>query len=1149
MKRALSLFLSFVMLISVFSSTAVIASAEGSADKLFAIKDGRVKDKTITYTINLASGIEGFGGAVIHVEFDSSVLKPVEDECEGTENFSGVYMDGFVDGRDDVYAISYINDEAEKTSTATPFFTLKFEIIDETRPETWLTFLCKEYYSTLDTEESITPGSEPQIIKHISSVSTLEPPKLTGAVLGTGKITLTWEAAEGANGYVIRRQSDDTGREVVAEVDADVFEYEDTELESGKIYTYFVQSSKGDSVSLYDSEGISCKYVAKPEAPAVSNAVGGVNVTWTAVAGADKYVIMRREVYEDGSKAEWEALITRLASSSASYKDINVQNGKTYEYDVNSVSGSFVTDTAEEGAVITYIEAPELLSVVNEEDGIKLSWTAIENASYYIIYRKSSTIGSNVEYTPLYTAYDNFYTDLAVTAGRGYTYTVVAVCEKGESALVKTGKNITRVPSTRVTNMVAGSDNITVSWEAVEGVTGYNIYRKTELSAWEKVGSVRSGALSYKDTSAVSGDEYYYSVAPYIGNFEGCKISSDNKLYYLAAPKTVVDNVKDGIRISWDEVLDADSYELYKKTGESGEFVFVKTFFKGEALSYTDTDVVERELYRYTVKSISDKGESRQSDIEKETMRISCVRNVTVKKLADGVEVDWRLHPDAESYIVVRKDDSGWVEVSQVTEAGYVDNSVVSGKTYAYGVKPVVEGYVGGIDEDSVEEFQFLAAPVLKVTNKASNAVISWNSVGGAKKYEILRAKVNSDGEAGTYKTVETVTYKVTEYVDDDVTAGSKYSYIVYTVDGRDKSAPSKAVANVFLKIPSISKLSNAYGGAKVSWSSVKGADEYRIYRKFTGEKSWTKIATVDGDRLSYVDKGAKNNVKVTYAVRAQNGNSLSSYKSKTFTYFDAPTITLKNSGSGITVSWNKISGARSYYVYRKGPGDSSWKKIATSTKTSYTDKNVKNGKNYSYTIKAYNGIDFSGYKSSGWTIRRLETPKLTSVKNNSSSITVSWGKVSGASSYNVYRKLKGDSNWTKVSSKQKDTSYTDKNVKSGKTYVYTVKAVYSSYTSAHSSSGISIKRLERPELISAKSTKSGIAVRWEETAGASGYIIYRKTASGSWTKLSSVSGNETVKYVDKTAKKGTTYYYTVKATSGSSTSAYYSGLKCKDIY
>ena len=55
------------------------------------------------------------------------------------------------------------------------------------------------------------------------------------------------------------------------------------------------------------------------------------------------------------------------------------------------------------------------------------------------------------------------------------------------------------------------------------------------------------------------------------------------------------------------------------------------------------------------------------------------------------------------------------------------------------------------------------------------------------------------------------------------------------------------------------------------------------------------------------------------------------------------------------------------------------------------------------------------------------------------------------------------------------------------------------------------------------------IVVTWEKAAGAATYVVYRKTADSKWVKLATV-GSSTLKYADKTAARGVTYYYTVLA-------------------
>lgn len=66
------------------------------------------------------------------------------------------------------------------------------------------------------------------------------------------------------------------------------------------------------------------------------------------------------------------------------------------------------------------------------------------------------------------------------------------------------------------------------------------------------------------------------------------------------------------------------------------------------------------------------------------------------------------------------------------------------------------------------------------------------------------------------------------------------------------------------------------------------------------------------------------------------------------------------------------------------------------------------------------------------------------------------------------------------------------------------------------------------------------ITVSWSKMSGASGYYVYRKTASGSYKKIKTIKSANTLKYTDTSAKKNTVYYYCVKAyrKSGSLTAA-----------
>ncbi len=249
---------------------------------------------------------------------------------------------------------------------------------------------------------------------------------------------------------------------------------------------------------------------------------------------------------------------------------------------------------------------------------------------------------------------------------------------------------------------------------------------------------------------------------------------------------------------------------------------------------------------------------------------------------------------------------------------------------------------------------------------------------------------------------------------------------------------------------------------------------------------------------------------------------------------------TVKNTTSGVYITWSKLPGADKYAVYRKTTGG--WTKLtASATGTSFTDKTAKNNVKYTYTVRAINGTEYNTtYNKTGLKITFMSAPKITSVTNAATGVTVKWGKVSGATVYYVYRKTTGG--WTKLGS-TKSTSFTDKKAKAGTKYTYTIIAAKSGAKSSYYG-GKAIVRLTVPKLTKLTATSKKNTLTYGKVTGATSYIIYRKTNNGGWQKIATT---KSTKYVDTKVKKGTYYTYTVKAVNGSYTSYYNTkGLKVK---
>ena len=102
---------------------------------------------------------------------------------------------------------------------------------------------------------------------------------------------------------------------------------------------------------------------------------------------------------------------------------------------------------------------------------------------------------------------------------------------------------------------------------------------------------------------------------------------------------------------------------------------------------------------------------------------------------------------------------------------------------------------------------------------------------------------------------------------------------------------------------------------------------------------------------------------------------------------------------------------------------------------------------------------------------------------------------------------------------------------KNGTTYNWKPSDVITSGCSAAATASVSNTTIGKTKITSGKSSKGKVNLKWQKVNGAAGYVVYRSTKKGSgYTKIAEITKGSTVKYTDKTAKKGKKYYYKVRA-------------------
>ena len=158
--------------------------------------------------------------------------------------------------------------------------------------------------------------------------------------------------------------------------------------------------------------------------------------------------------------------------------------------------------------------------------------------------------------------------------------------------------------------------------------------------------------------------------------------------------------------------------------------------------------------------------------------------------------------------------------------------------------------------------------------------------------------------------------------------------------------------------------------------------------------------------------------------------------------------------------------------------------------------------------------------------------PKMASLENSKSGVTVTWKSLPGAAGYLVERK-QGNEEWQLVRTVKggKITRWMDSSNRNGERYGYRVRAYSGDYTSK-ASTAQSITYLTAPKLSKLKNTgKRAVTVQWKKNSGASGYqIYYGQTSRFKKAKMVTVPKGKSTKTVLKKLQKKKTYYIRIRA-------------------
>ena len=602
-----------------------------------------------------------------------------------------------------------------------------------------------------------------------------------------GKPQLKWSAVTGAAKYWIYRSTDGVN-----------FKYYDST--TGTSYTNCIAASgteyyyKVKAAAVVNGKNVASDFsntkslFTTPAAPSVSitTSKGKPKLTWKAVKGADKYYIYRST---DGKNFKYYN-----ETDEAGYTNYSTNIGTTYYYKVRAVKTIDGNDHKSDFSAVRSIQcrpAAVNLSISRSYGKPKLTWDAVADADKYWIYR--STDGKNFK------CYDTTTKTSYINSGAAFN---TIYCYKVKAVKVVNGRNVASGSGSAksvITALAKPSVSITtsdgkpyISWDAVDGATGYYVFRSTDGKNYSVLGYTTR--TNYTNTASNAGTTYYYKVKADSSNTKTAICANSDK-----TAEKLVEQAKSWLGCkesdgSNEEIIDTyNGHEPVARGLKLGyKDPWCAAFVSACAIKTGMTDIIPTECGCGTMVKL-------------------------FKKLGAWDENDGRI-PNVGDIIFFDWDDSGYgdndgfpghvgiVEKVSGTEITVIDgnnkNDAVERRTVqingrfirGYGV-PKYSGFRSGDTRsdysNAVSVRCGLTAPTPSITTSEGKPKLTWSAVPGAAKYWVYRS---TDGKSFSYlnSTVGT------SYTDSGAKKNTKYYYkvkAVYSSNSDMNSALSAAVS------------------------------------------------------------------------------------------------------------------------------------------------------------------------------------------------------------------------------------------------------------------------------------------------------------------------------------------------------------------
>ena len=491
------------------------------------------------------------------------------------------------------------------------------------------------------------------------------------------------------------------------------------------------------------------------------------SLTWNAFDGAASYKLSGAEYGEDLT------YIKTLGGQQTSTSSTGLTAGKVYQFALGAFDKNNNLIGSSDIVTVVALAKPSLNSVSVAEKGISLSWSKVNGADGYNVYRSTSANGT-YEFVKSVTGSESTV-DTTVKAGQKYYYKVRAYT-KYDKTFYSADSNSGSATYQKFTSFdVAPKSGVTMSlsWSKVSGASSYDVMWLDPYGDYQVVKSCGSSQTSCSHTGLKAGTRYRYKIIAKNSSGKTVAVSPVKEAVALATPTIQSVAVDYGLRVTWTKASGADRYNIYRSTSKNGTYEYIASV-QG-SLSYLDSDIDLGKTYYYKVRAYK-KIDGKvyyggYSNVGGKTF--TEVKLTVTPKSGVTMSISWTSVSGAYSYDVT--DAAGHViKTCGSSQTSCSHTGLTAGDLYSYQIiARDKNGKMVGLSY--AKSAVALATPTLNsATGTSSGVKLSWSKASGADRYNIYR----STSKNGTYEYVTSVQGTET-YTDTSAKSGTTYYYKV----------------------------------------------------------------------------------------------------------------------------------------------------------------------------------------------------------------------------------------------------------------------------------------------------------------------------------------------------------------------------------